>query len=115
MPHRGDQVKNLFIVANDDAGAELLFYLGSPLAGFFPQLKKVPVLYELMSPAVENFGAANFSDFSLDRFLLLPGRTLVYRQDATRDIYRDISHRTVTIESIRQWCRFSRTRNRQVV
>ncbi len=98
VPNRGEPVTSLFIVADDDAGVPLLHYMVNPLEGFFPKLKKVPVLNVLMSPTVETFGAIKFSEFSLDRFLRFRGRTLVYRQGPNRDAYRDLTNRTVVIE-----------------
>lgn len=100
VPNRSEPVENLFIVADDDAGVQLLHYMVNPLGGFFPKLKKVPVLNVLMSPTVETFGSVKFSKFSLDEFLRFPGRTLVYRQGPTRDTYKDLTNRTVVIERV---------------
>ncbi len=100
VPNRGEPVSNLFIVADDGAAVQLNTYMVNPLGGFFPKLKKVPVLNVLMSPTVEIFGSIKFSEFSLDQFLRFPGRTLVYRQGQTRDTYKDLTNRTVVIESV---------------
>jgi F5/8 type C domain len=101
VPNRGEPVTHLFIVADDDAGVRLLEYIVNPLVHFLPKLKKVPVLNVLMSPTVETFGSVKFSKFSLDQFLRFPGRTLVYRQGPTLDTYRDLTDRTVVIESVK--------------
>jgi hypothetical protein len=100
VPHRGEPFKNLFIVADNDPNVQLLDYMVNPLGAYFPNLKKVPVLNALMSPTIETYGSRNFSQFSLNQLPQLPGGTLVYRQVAAGDHYKELTHRTIVIDSV---------------
>ena len=101
VPHRDEPITSLFIVADSDGGVELLSYMVNPLGPFFPNLKKVPVLNALMSPTVETYGSIKFSQLSLNQLLQRPGRTLVYRQVAADDRYKELTDRTVVIDAVK--------------
>jgi hypothetical protein len=95
--HRGELIKGLTIVTDDQERANFTRYVVFPVGLVVPG--RVPLLNVFISPTVESFRVIPFKDLSLEEFNGAVDQ-LVYRYNTENESYTNLTERTIGIASI---------------